>query len=63
MGTEIAGHVETAAQPGIAEARGELDATADKDESEQSPVSYAGPLDRQAMQQYGGADLAATLHR
>ena len=32
-GTEIAGHVETAAQPGIAEARGELDATAAKDES------------------------------
>ena len=30
--TEIAGHVETAAQPGIAEARGELDASAAKDE-------------------------------
>jgi hypothetical protein len=33
-GTEIAGHVETAAQPGIAEARGEFDATAAKDEDQ-----------------------------
>jgi len=33
-GTEIAGHVETAAQPGIAEARAELDATAAKDEDQ-----------------------------
>ena len=32
-GTQIAGHVETAAQPGIAEARGEFDATAAKDEN------------------------------
>jgi hypothetical protein len=42
-GTEMAGHVKTAAQPGIAEARGEFDATAAKDDQRRWRIA-AAPL-------------------
>jgi hypothetical protein len=53
--TDLTAGGETAAPPGIAEAPGDLDLIAGLDESEQSPVSYAGLLDRQAMQQSSAA--------
>jgi hypothetical protein len=57
-GTEIAGHVETAAQPGIAEARGELDATTAKDEHHWSRPHAADYSIRGALQQSTPPSLA-----
>jgi len=48
-GTEIAGHVETAAQPGIAEAQGELDATAAKDDKQARSLATSDAIARQLV--------------